>query len=359
MDAQTSSDRWHAQWEQTQKERAGDNGQNPTGQIVFPPLIPGDQIDRTQLVLPREIIARIVALSEKMELAGGSKSFKSWTFIDLALSVVNQSLFWGFETSKTPVVFLNMELQKPYFEHRLFQISDARRLPIPGNFHVMHLRGMKLHVLSRWNAFLKHLEEILQEIETPFIIADPIYKLLGGKNENSAGDINLMMDQLEDLIQLAKGSLLFGHHFAKGDSTLKEAIDRSAGSGVFQRDPDSILVVSPQEEQNCYTVESILRNHKPVEPFVIEWNFPCFSLRKELDPTQLRKKGSSAPRYCVEQLVDWLKKKGPLSTVKWQKLLHNETGMSSGKFYELKIKATEQKLVHFDVLSETWEVLLQ
>jgi len=36
---------------------------------------------------------------------------------------------------------------------------------------------------------------------------------------------------------------VFGAHFSKGNQAGKESIDRISGSGVFARDPDTILVI--------------------------------------------------------------------------------------------------------------------
>jgi hypothetical protein len=59
------------------------------------------------------------------------------------------------------------------------------------------------------------------------------------------------------------------HHFAKGDSTGKSAIDRMSGTGAWARDPDSILVLTPHEEADCYTVSPVLRNLPQVDEFVV------------------------------------------------------------------------------------------
>src|SRR3954470_23651854 len=38
-------------------------------------------------------------------------------------------------------------------------------------------------------------------------------------------------------------------HFAKGNAAAKETIDRISGSGVFARDPDSLITFTKHEEQ--------------------------------------------------------------------------------------------------------------
>jgi hypothetical protein len=213
----------------------------------------------------------------------------------MGLSVSNGAAWWGRQTFQTHVVYLNMELSKPYFEQRLVEVAETRNLSIPHTFHVIHLRGAKLHELMRWEAFLKYLESLLDRFPQPLVISDPIYKMLGGRSENSAGDINVMMDQLEDLIQRTQGANAFGHHFTKGNQSDKDAIDRASGSGVFQRDPDTLLAMTKHETDNCFTVESILRNHCPLADFVLEWHYPLFVPRRDLDPQDLKKPRGREP----------------------------------------------------------------
>jgi RecA-family ATPase len=110
----------------------------------FPPLCDGNNIKREDIVLPNPIISSLLSLTEKLELAGASKSFKTWSLIDMSLSVAAGFAFWGHVTFQTHVVYLNMELSQPFFETRICEVSEARQIPIPSTFHVIHLRGVKL-----------------------------------------------------------------------------------------------------------------------------------------------------------------------------------------------------------------------
>jgi hypothetical protein len=73
---------------------------------------------------------------------------------------------------------------------------------------------------------------------------------------------------------------MVAHHFAKGDSASKEAMDRMSGAGAWARDPDSILVLTPHEEPGCFTVTSILRNLPQLPEFVVEWAYPAMKVAR-------------------------------------------------------------------------------
>ena len=44
-----------------------------------------------------------------------------------------------------------------------------------------------------------------------------------------------------------------------------------SGSGVFARDPDSLVVFTKHEEEGAFAGEMIVRNLPPVAPFVVRW----------------------------------------------------------------------------------------
>ena len=320
----------------------------------FGPLINGHDMLQRTLPLPPEMICGLLAQGEKGELAGGSKSFKTWALIHQALSIATGTPWWGFNCLRNNVIFLNLEIPQPFFEERVRTVAATLELEIPANFHMWHLRNGKLGDLLRWSRFLEELRLRCTDIKEPFLTSDPIYKLLGGRNENSAGDVATLLEQLDDMVAFTNGANFFGHHFAKGTASEKEVIDRAAGSGVFQRDPDSILVMSPHEKDGAFTIDSILRNHPPVSPFVIEWHYPLF-VRTDLDPTELKPPRTSDKRYHVAMLPKFLGQ-DHLSTTQLLKRLSDETGMSKPTFYRLLPRAEKQKLIFHDDITKTWEI---
>jgi hypothetical protein len=133
------------------------------------------------------------------------------------------------------------------------------------------------------------LEAVLARYEFGLIILDPAYKLLGNRDENANGDIASLMNEFEGLCRSTGAAVIVAHHFAKGDSTAKNAMDRMSGAGAWARDPDSIMVLTPHEEPDCFTVTSILRNLPQVAEFVVAWEYPLMTLANDLNPDALRR----------------------------------------------------------------------
>jgi hypothetical protein len=133
------------------------------------------------------------------------------------------------------------------------------------------------------------LEEQLSRHQFGLIIIDPIYKLLGNRDENANGDVAGLLNEVDVFCQKFDAAVVIGHHFAKGDSTAKNAIDRMSGAGAWARDADALLMMTPHEEDDCYTVNSILRNLPKLEDFVVQWDYPLMRVTKELNPEALRR----------------------------------------------------------------------
>jgi hypothetical protein len=334
------------------------NGEEPSNRepkISFPPLVNGLSIKRENIKLPPEIINSLLSRCEKFELAGGAKSFKTWALIDQSLAIASGKDWWGFHTSATNVIYLNLEIPQPFFEERLCAVAKAREIAIPSTFNVWHLRGQRLYDANRWLALLLELRKVTAKCPNPLLVTDPVYKLLGGRNENAAGDVQSLLEQLEDAVQATDGANTFGHHFSKGNQALKEPMDRASGSGVFQRDPDTLFTMTSHQKETAFSINPIVRNHPPINEFVVEWEYPLFVRNEKLDPQELKQPKKSGPKakFNPEHLLKLLK--GQVRTKDFSTLVMEKKGMSRALFFELLKEAEQQKLIIRDEIAGTWK----
>ena len=158
---------------------------------------------------------------------------------------------------------------------------------------VWNLRG---HAAD-FRALLPKIRAQIQDDGYSLVIIDPTYKLLGECDENSATDIAALLNAVERLAVSTGAAVALANHYAKGNAAGKEAMDRISGSGVFARDPDSLVTFTRHEEDNAYTVDTILRNFPPVQSFVVRWEWPLFMRASELDPKRLRAAGGRPAEY--------------------------------------------------------------
>ena len=252
----------------------------------LPAIVPYGELRLGVQHEPEDVVVNLLHRGCKLILGGTSKSNKSWCLLDLAVSIANGKPWLGFGTKQGKVLFINFELQPWAIQRRLrdilFNRPDLKETD--DNLHVWNLRGHN----SDLTTLRPRLESQLEETDYSAIIIDPAYKVLGDRDENANGEIASLMNEFEALAQKSGAAIVIAHHFAKGDSSAKSAIDRMSGAGAWARDPDSILVMSPHEEENAFSVSVILRNHPPVDDFVVQWSFPLMSVATDLDPANLR-----------------------------------------------------------------------
>jgi AAA domain/DnaB-like helicase N terminal domain len=266
----------------------------------LPPIMDMSDVLSKPIALPDDVIEGVLHRGAKMVLGGGSKSFKTWSLIDLVASVTTGSLWLcKFPTKRGRVLYINLELQEGWFSKRVRDVCDAQQTTLErGMFTVWNLRGYAADL----SKLLPRLLRAIRRDQYVLIVLDPIYKLLGGRDENKAGDIASLLNEIELLAVKTGAAVAFGAHFSKGNQSQKDSMDRIGGSGVFARDPDTILTFTRHDETDCFTVDATLRNHPPIEAFVVRWEFPLMCADLTLDPANIRGAGAKAKATADQTL---------------------------------------------------------
>lgn len=331
--------------EATAPEATG--GMGPLPEFKF-----ANQIVPGKVVLPELLIEGLLHRGCKLMLSGGSKSFKSWCLMDMAVSVACGLPWWGLPCKAGRTLYLNFELIEPFFEERLLSICRARNVEPPQSFLYWNLRGhcYDLDVLAK---------VIIARLATfgPFdlIVVDPVYKALGDLDENKASDMTKLMNLIEAITVQTGASVAFGSHFSKGNQSSKEAKDRPSGSGVLVRDPDAILTMTRHKEDHCYVVNSELRYLPSSPEFVVRWNFPIMQHDETLDPRQLYVPGAKPDEdgktteggpasFSETDVLDCLPHGGAQDTL-WRKMVAMRFGRSGPEFYAIKGRLLTNNLV--------------
>jgi len=265
------------------------------------------------LALPRPqpplLVDGILHQGCRMLLAGPSKTNKTWALLDMALSVASGEPWWGRKTTNARVLYVNFELEEWSMQLRLQALISARPELAPGldNLQLNNLRGYATDL-----ALLRpSLENTIAGGDYGLIIIDPAYKLLGDRDENSNTDITSFMNEFERLSAQTKAAVVIAHHFAKGNASVKSAADRMSGAGAWARDPDALLVMTPHEEDNCFTVSSILRCLPMQDDFVVEWDYPLMRTVKDLDPACLKARTGRKKTWTDKEFVNAFLAVGP------------------------------------------------
>jgi hypothetical protein len=246
---------------------------------------------------PPQLIGGLLYASQKMSVTGGSKKFKSWMIFQGGFCVANGLPFLERATVKSKVAFIEFELQGWSVRKRLELIRNALAATgLNGNFDNITIYPLR----GKSRRFKQNLDAIFDELSkqgTALIIIDPLYKLLIGGEENSNSFVAGVLEDLTEFCDLSGTTLMHVHHHSKGNQAEREAIDRGSGAGSHGRDADTILDFTDHEQTSkanpIFTVSVTVRDFKPVDDFVVRWEFPIFIKDQTgLDPNNLKQRPS-------------------------------------------------------------------
>jgi len=300
--------------------------------------------------LPPVLLEGILHKGCKMILSGSSKAGKTLGLMHLGLAAANGLSWLGHNINRQcKVVYLDFELVPRLAKERFKEIinSPANEYFPTKNFRYCGLRGQKRSLED----LALHIQAI-KDFEPDMVIVDPFYKLSGDYDENDAGSVAKVLDVMETFSERLGCAFVYAHHFSKGNKAETDHIDRASGSGVFARDPDAILTLTPHEEEHHLVLEGTLRNFASPEKKVIEFSWPNFIHNPDLEPT-LRKAGqASENRKTTERLADTLIRELKLQTRKIEsqtkliELLQKVTNIDIGRRkIEAIIKACGDRIV--------------
>jgi hypothetical protein len=237
-----------------------------------------------------EIVEGILPAQAKLLIGSGSKSFKTWLTIHMALCIAAGVPFFNRETLREPVLYVNLELKPATFTRRLQAITKALGITLSKSwFQHLPLRGQLsgvplLLLVSRLIAFVKHGG-------FKVVVLDPVYKLSTQGDENSVKDTTLLFNELDRLTTETGCAVILNDHFSKGNKAETDPLDAIRGSSAKGGDVDAAMILRKHEVGECFRVDMIHRELPPVEPFVIGWNFPVMELMPDLDPDNMKKPG--------------------------------------------------------------------
>ncbi len=220
---------------------------------------------------PDQILADIFDRGDKVLLVGSSKIRKSFTLLQLGMSLAagRDFLRWSVPKQRR-VVCIQFEIQEHHFHRRVRRMAAGLGISpqdIGDRLQIVNGRGLGICGSAGIEAILNTIRPLAPDV----ILLDPLYKLLDGK-ENAAEDLKVALNQFDQMAEATGAAVVYVHHDAKGFAGDRDIRDRGAGSNVLGRDYDAGIILTPHAtEPNIIVVETLLRNYAPKEPFAIQW----------------------------------------------------------------------------------------
>ena len=293
----------------------------------------------TPLVEPPELVHGLLHKGSKMVLSGSSKSFKTWMLTHLGICVATGATWLGLPTTPGRVLYANFEVSGPFFQKRMKMILS--KLDMNGT---ALKETMKVWNLKGYGADITDLaDEITERTKGQFdlIIFDPIYKILGDRDENSNSDIGDMMNEMDRIILNTGAAVIFGHHFSKGNQARKDSMDRMSGAGTFARDVETLVTVTKHEQEGTFVIDCVTRNHKPMEPFCVVLDGVVMERSETLDPKKLKQINGRGIKYPMADLLKALNIQH-LTRAELERQYCKLTGASEGTFDKLFKEAKDK-----------------
>jgi hypothetical protein len=267
------------------------------------------------------LVNGLIKRGEIMTLQAPTKVGKTFQLMHMALAWSHGKEYLGFKAARPlSILFIDPELLPDEGEFRLRWVATNVLLESPaiGAVSYVNLRGKPLmSTPDPWHALTSSLHELLKNQTFDLIIIDSIYQFQGERDPNASNEVVRMMNQLKTVTEAnGKPSVIYVHHFAKGNPSAKTGLDRAAGSYAFNAAADSIVVISPHQEKEHYTIEFFLRHHKSPSSLVAKTreDIRILDLAEGLDPASID--GTWAANVSLGESI--------LKIMREEELKHNE-----------------------------------
>jgi RecA-family ATPase len=302
----------------------------------LPDIESPDQFLATRMTLDAFLIDGLLREKSKMNFTSQSKARKTWLQIHQALCIGSGKPWLGHACTKSPVLYVNLELKGSTLNNRVLDICEVMGVdPVRGHLvDFWNLRGKSADIAVMVSRILARMKERQYKM----VYLDPAYKCLGWRDENKAGDIANFMNEVEKIAEEGGSSIGVTGHAPKGDVSSRNPNDLQSGSGVWSRDPDVVASFLDCKEdsitkihgEDCITVQfSGMREDPTPLPFAAKWEYPMF-IRVD---GAVEKTGRPS-KYSEGQMLDILGD-DHMKRSHWYKKANEKLGIPKSSAYDL------------------------
>lgn len=205
---------------------------------------------------------------------GRYKSMKSMVATRCAISISRGEDWLGFHTTKSSVMYLQLEVPDPMLHKRISKMMLNLNGSGQQNLHLWNEASLRLDTHDGYAKLAKMLDKYHPQV----LIIDPIYKVvdMGGSGGDITSHIQRFVDWIDELVVEYQLSLMLVHHRKKGEREEEYGnADDMLGSSIFLNWADSIIRVERQSERSIEVTFDVLRhaeNEIPKRHFELDAN---------------------------------------------------------------------------------------
>ena len=201
------------------------------------------------------LIHGILDRTEKMMIAAPQKGGKSFLILNLAVAIATGGEWLGHKCEFGNVFVCNLENDIHKVYDRLEEICERSSV------------GKEIinrHIKVTAPIFTPTVTELVNELVLKIkpgmysaIIIDSAYNILGGR-ESQAEDANLFMNEMDRLARSLQASVIICHHTKKTTEHYLNEYDRVAGSNIFTRKVDTLMVITKVYDKEDYKLIDVI-----------------------------------------------------------------------------------------------------
>lgn len=200
------------------------------------------------------LIHGILDRTEKMMIAAPQKGGKSFLILNLAVAISTGGEWLGHECECGNVFICNLENDINKVYDRLEEICERRSV----SKEIID-RHIKVTAFRFTPTVTELVNELVSNIEPGMysaIIIDSAYNILGGR-ESQAEDATLFMNEMDRLALSLQASVIICHHTKKATEHYLNEYDRVAGSNIFTRKVDTLMVITKVYDKDDFKLVDI------------------------------------------------------------------------------------------------------
>lgn len=281
------------------------DGERPN--IPLPdPTSAADLMQSEVVIEPPYIVDGLIREKDVAAIVSGSKSYKTFTGIGLAVSLAAGRCWLNtFPTHRKRVLYIDNELRPGTFRKRLKAICSAMAVQsdeLREWLDVWSLRGLLKDI--------RLIESDLRRFEVGrygLIVLDSLYKLLPDDvDENSNTQMGAVFNLIDHYTELTGAAFLVIHHQPKGDMSGRDVMDMGSGAGAFGRAVDTMMALRRHEQEHAAVLQARTRTSPDPEPMGMRFTFPTWTPDAGLDVAKLYKpsRGSKTAMPAVDPIRD-------------------------------------------------------
>ena len=235
-------------------------------------------------------------------LAGSSKIGKSWMALDLAIAIASGGEFLGRRVRQAGVLYLCLEDTEHRVRDRMYQLCNEA----PPNLYFSTTSD------RLGNGFTRDVVEMLRKHpDIELIIIDTLQKVRQSDDGSGTGTYSKDYEEIAKIKKIADvndRSILVLHHLRKQPDK-RDPFNVISGSVAICGASDTNMVL--KKYAGSATAELNIRGRDVEEhKFILEYNFPRWSVLQELDATDLVKE---AVPDAIFRIADFIREHGTWS----------------------------------------------